>query len=203
MDAATAARVFEPFFTTKDRGQGSGLGLAVVQGMVRDCGGVVAVNSAPGEGATFDVYLPVYDGDEPEQADPPRIQAPQGRGRILFADDEITIVRLGAKILGRLGYTVEGVTSGEEALRAFRRDPKIFDLVITDQTMPGMTGENLIAEIRKSRADIPVILCTGYSANLGEDAARALGIESLLMKPLEASELGWAVARTLNQVPAS
>lgn len=203
MDAATAEHVFEPFFTTKDRGRGSGLGLSVVHGIVIARGGAVVVDSAPGEGATFDVYLPVYDGDEPALTDTPRARAPKGRGRILFVDDEEPIVRLGEKILGKLGYTVESATGGEEALRAFRRDPQGFDLVITDQTMPGMTGENLITAIRKLRGDIPAILCTGYSQNVGEDEARALGIETFLMKPLEGGELGWAVARALKLVPAA
>ena len=203
MDAATAEHIFEPFFTTKDRERGSGLGLSVVHGIVVERGGAVAVESAPGEGAAFDVYLPVYDGDEPALTDTPVTRAPKGRGRILFVDDEEAIVRLGEKILGKLGYTVEGAAGGEEALRVFRRDPQGFDLVITDQTMPGMTGETLIAAIRELRGDIPAILCTGYSQNLGEDEARALGIETLLMKPLEGGELGWAVARALNLAPAS
>ncbi len=203
MDAATAEHVFEPFFTTKDRGRGSGLGLSVVQGIVIERGGAVAVDSAPGEGATFDVYLPVYDGDEPALTDTPQARAPQGRGRILFVDDEEPIVRLGEKILVKLGYTVESAAGGEEALRAFRRDPQGFDLVITDQTMPGMTGETLIMAIRKLRRDIPAILCTGYSQNVDEEEARALGIETFLMKPLEGGELGWAVARALNLAPAT
>ena len=203
MDAATAEHVFEPFFTTKDRGRGSGLGLSVVHGIVVERGGAVAVDSALGEGATFDVYLPVYDGDEPALTDTPQARAPKGRGRILFVDDEEPIVRLGEKILGKLGYTVERATGGEEALRAFRRDPQGFDLVITDQTMPGMTGVSLITAIRKLRGDIPAVLCTGYSRNLGEDEARALGIETFLTKPLEGGELGWAVARALKLVPAA
>lgn len=203
MDAAIAEQVFEPFFTTKDRGRGSGLGLSVVHGIVVERGGAVAVDSAPGEGATFDVYLPIYDGNEPTVTDAPPARVPKGRGRILFVDDEEPIVRLGEKMLGKLGYTVEGATNGEDALRAFRRDPQGFDLVITDQTMPGMTGENLVIAIRKLRGDIPAILCTGYSPNLGEDEARAIGIETFLMKPLEGGELGWAVARALSLAPAS
>lgn len=203
MDAATAEHVFEPFFTTKDRGRGSGLGLSVVHGIVIERGGAVTVDSAPGEGATFDVYLPVYDGNEPALTDAPPARAPRGRGRILFVDDEEPIVRLGEKILGRLGYTVESAAGGEEALRAFRLDPQGFDLVITDQTMPGMTGETLIAAIRKLRGGMPAILCTGYSPNVGEDEARALGIEAFLMKPLEGGELGWAVARALKLDPTT
>ncbi len=203
MDAETAERVFEPFFTTKDRDRGSGLGLSVVHGMVAERGGAVAVDSAPGEGATFDVYLPVYDGDEPAAAEVPQIQVPKGRGRVLFVDDEEPIVRLGQKILGKLGYAVVGALGGEDALDLFRADPKSFDLVVTDQTMPGMTGETLIAEIRKLRGDIPAVLCTGYSQRMDEEEARALGIESFLMKPLEGGELGWAVARALNLAPAT
>ena len=203
MDAATAEQVFEPFFTTKDRGRGSGLGLSVVHGIVVGCGGVVTAKSAPGEGATFDVYLPIYDGEDPAVADAALVEVPKGRGRILFVDDEEPLVRLGEKILGKLGYDVEGATGGEEALRVFSRDPQGFDLVITDQTMPGITGENLVAAIHKLRDDIPAILCTGYSQDVGEDEARALSIEAFLMKPLESGELGWAVARALDLAPAS
>ena len=198
MDADTAGRIFEPFFTTKERGQGTGLGLAVVHGIITEHGGTIDVASRPGEGATFTAYLPIDAAVETAAEEPAPTAPPRGRGRILFVDDEVPIVRMGQKILGRLGYTVVGATESEEALDAFREAPAAFDLVITDQTMPVLTGDALIAEVRKLRPDIPVILCTGYSQKMNEDTAKAAGIDAFLMKPLEAGELGWAVARALN-----
>ncbi len=198
MDADTAARIFDPFFTTKERGQGTGRGLAVVHGIVTEHGGTIDVASRPGEGATFTVYLPIHAAAASAAEEPAAKAPPRGRGRILFVDDEVPIVRMGQKILGRLGYTVVGATESEEALDAFREAPAAFDLLVTDQTMPGLTGDALIAEVRKLRPDIPVILCTGYSQKMDEETAKSAGIDTFVMKPLEGGELGWAVARALT-----
>ena len=197
MDEATTARIFEPFFTTKERGQGTGLGLAVVHGIISESGGAIEVSSVPGKGTTFDVFLPLT-AEVPAAVPSPEQAVPRGRGRILFVDDEIPIVRMGQKILGRLGYTVVGATEGAEALDAFRSEPGAFDLLVTDQTMPGMTGDNLIAEVRRIRHDIPVILCTGYSNKVDEARAREMGVDVFLNKPLESATLGWSVARALG-----
>ena len=142
-----------------------------MHGIGTEHGGTIDLASRPGEGATFTVYLPIHAGAAAVDA-PVRRTPPRGRGRILFVDDEVPIVRMGQKILGRLGYTVVGATISTEALEAFRDAPAAFDLVITDQTMPGLTGEALIAEVRKLRADIPVILCTGYSQKMNETPPR-------------------------------
>jgi len=197
IDSAIRERVFEPFFTTKERGRGTGLGLSVVHGIVSDLGGSIALTSAVGKGTTFEILLPADRAPAvPEVATEPG-RAPLGKARVLFVDDEEPIVRMGQKVLARLGYTVVGATISEEALAAFRATPQSFDLVITDQTMPGLTGDALVREIRRLRPDIPIILCTGYSQSVGVDEAKRLGIDRFLMKPLEASELGQAVGEAL------
>ena len=190
-------RVFEPFFTTKERGQGTGLGLAVVHGIVTDHGGVVRAESPPGEGATFHVVLPLATAEARQQDGPAAEAVPTGAARILFVDDEALIVRMGQKILSRLGYTVVGASDSEEALEAFRAAPESFDLLITDQTMPGLTGDMLIREVRALRPDLPVILCTGYSQTMDAEKAAEMGIDAFVMKPLEGDEVGRIVSRVL------
>ena len=148
MDRATAERVFEPFFTTKGIGSGTGLGLSVAHGIVTEHGGAISVQSAAGSGTTFEVLLPVHYGAAAEPA-PERADAPTGKGRILFVDDESALVRMADKVLSKLGYTVLGETDSTAALARFREDPQAIDLVITDQTMPGLTGDALTAELRK------------------------------------------------------
>jgi len=190
-------RVFEPFFTTKERGQGTGLGLAVVHGIVTDHGGVVRAESRPAQGATFHVLLPMgaTERDFPEAT--PASAAPTGRGRILLVDDETLIVRMGQKILNRLGYTVVGATDPEEALETFRADPGGFDLLMTDQTMPGLTGDALIRAVRSIRPDLPVVLCTGYSQVMDEEKAKEMAIDAFVMKPLEREDVGRIVSTVL------
>ncbi|MEQ8247543.1 MAG: ATP-binding protein [Alphaproteobacteria bacterium] len=190
-------RVFEPFFTTKERGQGTGLGLAVVHGIVTDHGGVVRAESRLGQGATFHVLLPVDDAEREALVDAPVSTALAGRGRILLVDDETLIVRMGQKILNRLGYTVVGATDSEEALETFRADPGGFDLLMTDQTMPGLTGDALIEAVRAIRPDLPVVLCTGYSQVMDEEKAKEMAIDAFVMKPLEREEVGRIVSTVL------
>lgn len=188
--------IFEPFFTTKPRGEGTGMGLALVHGIVTNHSGVITVDSAPGQGTTFRVYLPrVAPISLEEKA--PALPLPLGTGCILFVDDEEALVRIGTAMLARLGYEVVARTSSVEALEAFRATPQRFDLVITDQTMPNMTGEMLISSIRLLRPDIPVILCTGFSHVMHAEKAQSLGVDAFLMKPLTIYDLACAVQQLM------
>ncbi len=192
------ARIFEPFFTTKAVGEGTGMGLAVTHGIIANHGGAISVATAPGGGTTFQVYLPQVDGAAGEEAGP-EAPASVGTERILFVDDEPAIAQLGQDMLEPLGYRCVVCTSGEQALDAFRTAPQGFDLVITDQTMPKMTGEVLIRELRHIRPDLPIILCTGYSHTMTEEKAHTLGIDTYLLKPLLAADLDRAIRAVLGQ----
>ena len=190
-------RVFEPFFTTREAGKGTGMGLAVVYGIVKDLQGAINVESAPGVGFTFRVFLPkvkIKAKEEQLRA----VQIPGGKERILFVDDEQMLVDLGEAALERLGYSVVPVTDSTEALRTFSSDPSKFDLVITDQTMSGLTGVQLAEALLKVRPDIPIILCTGHSETVSADIAKEAGIREYLMKPLAKQELATAIRRVLN-----
>ena len=195
-------RIFEPFFTTKGPGEGTGMGLALVHGIITDHGGAVLVDSVVGQGTTFTIYLPR--SPEPAQneasQDASASPGPQpGTECVLFVDDETILVSLGQAILQRLGYDVVACTSSVEALEVFRAAPRRFDLVITDQTMPHMTGEVLAQELRRLQPDIPIILCTGFSHVMHAERARELGIDAFLMKPLAMQEF----AQTIQQVMAA
>jgi len=176
-------RIFDPFFTTKRKGEGTGLGLAVVHGIVRSHGGTIRVYSEPDKGATVEVYLPVVEErlePRPEGEKP----LPGGTEHILFVDDEDALLKIGRQMLERLGYTVTTRMSSLEALALFKREPGRFDLVITDQTMPHMTGDNLAKELLRIRPEIPIVVCTGFSHNIDESKALSMGIKALIMKPL-------------------
>ena len=190
--------VFDPFFTTKEIGEGTGMGLAVVHGIVSSHGGVITVQSAVAEGTTFTLYLPRIEAtiDTKVHAEEP---IPHGTGHILLIDDEEMLVCKEQEILERLGYDVVALTSSLEALEVFRATPQHFDLVITDQTMPKMTGEVFIQELRRIRPDIPTILCTGFSHAMHAEKTKALNIDAFLTKPLTAKNLALAVQRTLAQ----
>ena len=198
MDPLTLNRIFEPFFTTKGPGEGTGLGLAVVHGIMQSHDGIVTVYSEPGHGTQFHLYFPAYTGEIPE-VEVAREETPRGRGeRILFVDDELPLAQMGKKILERLGYTVDAQTLPAEALAAVRMEPKKYDLVITDLTMPGRTGTDLAHGLLEIRPDMAVVLTTGYSATLTFDRVRAMGIRDILMKPLAMHPLGEAVHRVLT-----
>ncbi len=195
-------RVFDPFFTTKERGKGTGMGLAVVYGIVKNHGGAVTVQSRVGHGSTFAVLLPQI--GKPEKSEDKLPTAPLSRGteRILFVDDEGPLVETGKGMLESLGYRVTIARDGTEAWNLFSKDPSQFDLVITDQTMPDMTGVVLSQKILKVRKDLPIILNTGYSEAVSAETAKELGISAFTMKPLERKELTEAVRRVLDRKKA-
>lgn len=198
IDEVSLRRIFEPYFTTKSPSEGTGLGLAVVYGIVKSLGGGVSVKSKPEQGATFDVVLPVIAEFENVAAEGAR-KLSVGSGHILLVDDEAAIVDLQKEMVEHLGYRATARYSSVDALDAFRENPGGFDLIITDQTMPQMTGVELAREALKIRADIPVIVCTGYSENIDEDRVRAEGLRSVLMKPLLLHDLAEAIRDVLDK----
>jgi PAS domain S-box-containing protein len=201
MPQALLERIFEPFFTTKDVGEGTGLGLAVVHGIIVNHGGTIQVDSAPGHGTTFTVYLPRSDQVTAPAGLPPEA-VPTGHECILFVDDEDMLARLGQAALERLGYEVVVCTSGREALNTFQAAPERFALVITDHMMPRMTGVDLTHALRRIRPALPIILYTGSRDFITAEKARALGIDAFCMKPLLLPDLGRLVRQVLEQRPA-
>ena len=183
-------RIFDPFFTTKGIGEGTGMGLAVVHGIVTNNGGTIFAESSPGEGTTFSVFFPRLTSNVPEEPlHEMGVDIPRGAGRILFVDDEESLARMEKVTLEELGYHVIAETNALEALETFRTAPLSFDVVITDQTMPLMTGEELCKKLLEIRPDVPIILCTGFSYTINKEKAERLGIRAFLMKPLDRSQL--------------
>ena len=194
---AVIDRIFEPYFTTKATGDGTGMGLAVVHGIVKRHGGAVTVDSKPGKGATFQVWLPRCEDAEVREEPKEVALYPGGTGRILFVDDEPAMVSMGRRMLERLGYEVVTITSSIEALETFRKQQDSFDMVITDMTMPRMTGDEFATEILSIRPGIPIILCTGFNERITGEKAKEIGIRKFIMKPLVMSELAEAVQEVL------
>ena len=188
-------RIFDPFFTTKGLGEGTGLGLSVVHGIVKQSGGYITIESESGKGSTFDVYFPKIE-EQPQPEAPLGDEIPVGFERILFVDDEEALVEMGEEVLAELGYAVTSKMSSEEALSLLKEDPTRFDLVITDQTMPEMTGIELARQILSVRPDMPIIMATGFSHLVDADKAKAAGIRAFVMKPLTKGE----IARTIRKV---
>ena len=197
MDPATASRIFEPYFTTKKTGEGTGMGLATVHGIVKNHGGDIRVYSRPGAGTTFHVLLPMAEGRTEKPPESPNVFQ-EGHERILLVDDEEFLVDIGRSMLTRLGYRVDSRTSSPDALTAFKSRPDQYDLIITDMTMPKMTGATLSTEIRKIRPDIPIIVCTGYSSELTSENPEDIGVNRILLKPLNLAELSQAVRQVLD-----
>jgi PAS domain S-box-containing protein len=191
-------RIFNPYFTTKEKGVGTGLGLAVVHGIVKKYGGAIKVESKPGKGSTFHIYLPRVDQPAPRRIEQKEIPL-GGSERILFVDDEKMLVDIAQKVLNRLGYDVAARTSPIEALELFKAKPDYFDLVITDQTMPGMTGDLLAKELMRIRPDLPVIICTGYSQTIDQKRADDKGIKGFVMKPILINDIADAIRKALNK----
>ncbi|MBI5577952.1 MAG: response regulator [Deltaproteobacteria bacterium] len=191
-------RIFDPYFTTKEKGVGTGLGLAVVHGIVKKYGGAIKVESELGKGTAFQIYLPKADIMAPIKAEHPK-SILGGSERILFVDDEKMLVAVGQQALQHLGYDVVSRTSPIEALELFKAKPDHFDLVITDQTMPGMTGEALARKLLRIRPTLPVIICTGYSQAIDQERAVKIGIKALVMKPILINEMAGAVRKALDK----
>jgi signal transduction histidine kinase/CheY-like chemotaxis protein len=194
IDPAVLDRIFEPYFTTRRGGRGSGLGLAVVHGIVKSHGATIEVTSALGQGTRFDVVFPRLRGQAIVKKPAPAIPFEAARrASILLVDDEQTIVEITCEVLESLGYAALGVSDPEEALALFRRDPARFDLVITDLTMPRLGGDALAARMLELRSDLPVVLVTGYREAMTREKVRSLGIRELALKPLDMAELGRVV----------
>ena len=190
-------RIFEPFFTTKEVGEGTGMGLPVVYGVVKSLHGTITVESEPGAGSTFRVFLPIARTDEKSEGSEAQV-TPKGTERILFVDDEELLTEWGQAALERQGYSVTALTDSTEALKLFSSDPSCFDLVILDQTMPKFTGLQLARKLLEVQNNIPIILCTGHSDSVSPEKAKAAGIKEFLMKPLGKQQLAEAIRRVLQ-----
>lgn len=190
-------RIFDPFFTTKQPGQGTGMGLAVVFGIVKSHQGAVTVASKIGKGSVFSVFFPLV-GKAAEEQPVSEVSLPRGHEKVLVVDDEPGVVEMTAATLKRLGYSVSTAKSGSDAWKRFGRDPSRFDIVITDHVMPQITGMTLAEKMLEVRRDLPIILCTGYSEMVSEEKAKAIGISDFLMKPLVRQELADRVRRVLD-----
>jgi PAS domain S-box-containing protein len=190
-------RIFDPYFTTKDIGKGTGMGLAVIYGIVQRHDGGIRVDTEIGKGTTFELYFPVIDA-KPEHLEKSVRDISGGKESILFVDDEESMVNLNRQRLERLGYDVTGMTNPVDALDLFRQDPEAFDLIITDMTMPKMTGDKLVREIFEIRPDVPIILCTGYSEKISKENAQEIGIRKYIEKPIEKETLARSVREVLD-----
>jgi PAS domain S-box-containing protein len=197
MDKETVDRIFEPFFSTKPEGEGTGLGLSTVHGIVRASGGGISVYSEPGVGTTFHVYLPLVSAGEDAQADAPAA-LPTGAERVMVVDDEPSVVAMAAEALRVLGYEVDEFVDSREALRTFREDPDRYQLVLTDQTMPHFTGTQLLASVKFLRPEIPVVIATGYQPRVESDLAGYSVTPMVLAKPYTIMELAQAVRDSIE-----
>jgi two-component system, cell cycle sensor histidine kinase and response regulator CckA len=197
IDPDIMARLFDPYFTTREVGKGSGLGLAVVHTLVKNHNGTITVENRPEKGAVFTMLLPMVDG-QPEKTGTPMEASSHGTERILFVDDEDSITQMAQEALTSFDYRVETQSDPEDALAMFTLNPGYFDVVITDMTMPKMTGANLAEKLRKIRPDIPIILCTGYSSLIDEEKARHMGIAAYMMKPVSMSEIARTIRKLLD-----
>lgn len=198
MDAETMARAFDPFFTTKPVGEGTGLGLSVVLGIVQLHGGDIQLESRPGHGTRIKIFLPACTDQVSEAANDGGIDSVSGAERVMFVDDETLLVEVHSHALANLGYEVQCFTDSQEALTFLRQHSADIDILVTDQNMPGMSGIDLAKEALKINRDFPIILCTGYSREADPSAMAAIGIKALLMKPYSPYELGKAIRRVLD-----
>lgn len=190
-------KIFDPFFTTKRACEGTGMGLSVVHGIVKNSGGTITVDSKIGAGSTFKVFLPKV--EEEVREEPTAIKfIPTGKERILFVDDEESLANIGQNMLERLGYLVKARTSSIEALAAFQHNPDAYDLVMTDMTMPNLTGEGLAKELLRIRPNIPIIICTGFSHQMDQEKALGMGIRAFVMKPFVLKEVAGTIRNVLD-----
>ena len=192
-------KIFDPFFTTKEVGKGTGMGLSMVHGIIKNHGGCITVESTPGQGAAFHVFLPaveqVLTADETYQED-----LPTGTEKILFVDDEKMLVEMARVMLSKLGYAVTTYNSSLEALEHYQQHPDQFDLVITDQTMPGMTGAEMARRMLQIRPELPIIVCTGYSSVLSEEKAKSIGIREFVVKPMLKKDIAPLIRKVLDEI---
>jgi PAS domain S-box-containing protein len=202
IDPGIIDRIFDPFFTTKGLGQGTGMGLAVVHGIVKSHSGLITVYSEKGEGTTFHIYFPSIrqEGSGVEASKAEVVLG--GREEVLFVDDEEFLISVGREMLTRLGYRVTSLASAPEALELFRAQPDRFDLVITDQTMPQMTGLELARELLALRPDLPIVLCTGFSEGLTAERAKNIGIRDFIMKPIVLGDLSRTIRKVFDNTDA-
>ncbi len=196
-------KIFEPYFTTKEQGKGTGIGLSTVYGIVHDHGGEIKVESKPGNGSTFDVYLPIMTRINPTEETNAPGPVVGGKERILLVDDDDLISSLEKSLLQRIGYQVTAMVDSRETLALFASDISAFDLIITDMTMPGMTGDQLAGKIHALRPELPIIACTGYSDRLDKDNAKAIGIRGVLYKPVSREDLAGKVRQVLDEAGKS
>ena len=198
MDKRTVERIFEPFFTKKDVGSGSGLGLSVVHGIVSNNNGTIVVESEPGEGSSFIIYLPQHSETYVVEKEIQQ-ELKKGKGSILFVDDEKEITFMGKRMLESLGYTVDIKTDSEEALKVFRKNPDKYDLLVTDQAMPKLMGTELIGELKQIRPELKSIIITGYQESIPANAMKQYGIADIISKPLILSEFSDLIGKVLSQ----
>jgi len=192
--------IFEPYFTTKEKGKGTGLGLAVVYGIVKEHNGDIKVYSEEGEGTTFNVYLPLIKKSIEPIVNGRVLVLPTGTERLLLVDDEESVVRLEKQMLERLGYNVDTQSNSIDALEMFKANPNNYDLVVTDMTMPNMTGDKLAKEILSVRPGMPIIICTGFSERINKEQAEGIGVSGFLMKPVVKSEMAQMVRKVLDDI---
>jgi PAS domain S-box-containing protein len=197
IEKSTQTKIFDPFFTTKKTGKGTGLGLSVVHGIIKQHQGDVTVESALGRGTVFHVYLPIIDKEMPAKT-APTMELPRGKERILLVDDEPSVLEMMRRMLADLGYTVTAFTGSIEALNTYRANPDTFDLLITDMTMPNLTGTILAKKVLNIRPDLPIILCTGYSESMDKKQAESLGIREFLLKPILKKQLAATIRKALT-----
>ncbi|MCG8614801.1 MAG: ATP-binding protein, partial [Desulfobacterales bacterium] len=197
--ACDLERIFEPFYTTKPEGKGTGLGLSLVHGIVKNHKGHITVDSRPGEGTCFDIYWPVLEDEEAIENETDDENLPTGSERILIVDDEETIIKVFCRTLAAQGYKAEGVSHPEQAIELFSRDTEAWDLVITDMTMPVITGDVLAKSLLEMKPDLPIIACTGFSNKINSKMAALIGIKGILMKPVLRNQLLITVREVLDQ----
>jgi CheY-like chemotaxis protein len=198
IEKSIVKQIFDPFFTTKELGKGTGLGLSVAHGIVKNHGGAISLVSEPNEGTTFFVFLPI-DKNLVSEKEQVSTSIPGGQERILLVDDEPQVVNLEKQILERLGYTVKTRENPLEALEDFRAQPGSYDLVVTDMTMPKMTGGELALQLMQIKPDIPIILCTGFSETMTEEKAKSLGIKKFIMKPIKKKNFADSIRQVLDK----
>jgi CheY-like chemotaxis protein len=203
MEPAVLDRIFEPYFTTKSKARGTGMGLAVVHGIVKNHDGLISVYSEPGKGTSFLIYLPEYNKEnDAEQVEPVKDieeEAKGGSEHVMVVDDEQMVAKMVQRQLENLGYRVTSFTDPQHAFEHFSKDPSQFSVIMTDMTMPKMNGILLAKEIISLRPDIPIVLCTGFSELVNEEKAQAIGIRAFLMKPLVRKTIADTVRKVLDQ----